>query len=335
MKKSIYLLFFLILLNIHCFTQNFSSANYFSVKMVSLTTWNSDNGILYSKVPGANLGATSFEVLANNMIAFLCNSSNEIVIVDAINGKAFTRIPIGHTPRDFCYDDGYFYVLGEYDLSIISIEGSVVNNIKFNKSFLGVERIARFNNSTYLLLPSGNSLMIESDGKSILTNEIEGWICATGVRIKTSLNANSGYNLTFYTEAGEKFENSYQTESKVAGVYFVGSSDGKIILDVQLFISENPINIERKILSIPISDMGLGKPLGEITIPNVYYVLSNRDFLLSLNGILYNMITAPEGVFIFTLSESIFGDDVIHQYPESLINNPYHFNYHLLNNNEY
>ena len=104
---------------------------------------------------------------------------------------------------------------------------------------------------------------------------------------------------------------------------------GRVILDVQTFISESPISVERQIVGTLFSPTGLEKAVSEIKVPNVYYVLSSKDFLISDSGTLYNMVTAPEGVFLFALKESSSGESNTSNYPSFIATQSYHFNDHL------
>ncbi len=316
------------MLTLHCssYCQYKVSESVMHVKHVCALKWNSPQGISYKQVPGANLSATSFEILSNNRIAFLCNSSNEIVIVNAIDGRIIKRFPVSFTPRDFSYDKNMFYVLSEYKIVVYDENGMTINSFDFNRKFVGVERIARFNNSTYLILPSGNSLIVESNNRAVEPKEINGCITASRSQVATKLIGNNNYSVTMTSLSDSKFETMFQTDKKIAGVFVVGTTRNRIIIDVQTYITENPIRVERKIVSIEIDTFKIGKIIAEIKVPDVYYVLSNKDITLSSNGVLYEMITAPEGVFVYSISESKAGNN----YPNFLTNKTYHFNDHLL-----
>lgn len=309
-----------------CYAQNKTSQTVLSVEKVSSTKWNSPDGIAYKQVPGANLGAMSFEILTNNRIAFLCNSSSEIVIVNNADGKRIKNFPVAFAPRDFSYDKNKFYVLTEYKIDVYDESGKTINSFDFNRKYVGVERIARYNNSTYLILPSGNSLLVESNNQSVEPKEIAGCITSLGNQVTIKQSGISNYMVTLISPTGSKVENSYQTDKKVAGVFVIGTTINRLILDVQTYLSENPIKVERKIVSIEINKTSLGKIVSEINVPNVYYVLSNKDFSLSSNGTVYNMVTAPEGIFVYSLTESKSGNG----YPNFLTDRAYHFNDHLI-----
>lgn len=303
----------------------------FDVQQISSTPWNIPDGIVYTQVPGANLGATSFEVLGSNHIAFLCNSTSEITIVNAADGKAIQRFPVAFAPRDFVYDKGEFYVLSQLQVDVYDESGNIVNSFTFPQKYAGVERMARCNGSTWLLLPSGNSAMIEANGQMVEPKEFEGWITSSGNRISTKSVGENTFTTALFTASGGKSESVFQTDKKVAGVYMVGVTKDRIYLDVQTFLSENPIRVERKIESVEIEGLSINKKIASIKAPDVYYVLSNKDILVSAEGKLYHMITDEEGVFVFSLSEIDKGKEPIHHYPEVLSKKTYHFNDHLLN----
>lgn len=83
------------------FAQEVIRQAYFDVEELSLTKWNLDDGIKYKQVPGANLGVVSFDDLDSKRLAFLSNSSNEIVIVNKNDGRAIKRFKIFYASRDF------------------------------------------------------------------------------------------------------------------------------------------------------------------------------------------------------------------------------------------
>jgi len=330
MKKSI-LFILIIVATCSYFTQGQALNNVLNVKSFTTMKWNSENGISYSQVPGANLGVTSFEVLSNDRISYLCNSTNEIIIAKASTNNVIRKFPVAFAPRDFCYDNNLFYVLSELKIDVYNEYGNHINNFIFSQNYAGTERIARANNSTYLLLASGNSLLIESNGLPIKPNEFEGWISYSGNRVATELTSSNTYKVKFFSILGLNSENSFQTDHKVAGVYLVGVNNNRIILDVQTFLTESPISVERKIISISFDNENIKGIEAELKIPNMYYVISNKEFTLSSEGMLYNMITAPEGVFVYSLSELISGKGITHYYPDFLTQKSYHFNDHLIN----
>jgi len=302
----------------------------FDVQQISSTAWNTPDGIAYTQVPGANLGATSFEVLSSNRIAFLCNSSSEITIVNTADGKAIQRFPVAFAPRDFVNDKGRFYVLSQLQVDVYDENGKAVNSFTFPQTYAGVERMARCNGSTWLLLPSGNSAMIETNGQIVELQELEGWITSSGNRVATKLVGEGSYTITLYSESEGKSESTFQTDKKVAGVYVVGVTKDRIYIDVQTFLSENPIRVERKMVSIAVDNLTMGKIVAEIKIPDVYYVLSNKDFAVSMEGKLYTMISDEEGIFVFSLSEIETGKGTSRPLPDFLTNKSYHFNDHLM-----
>jgi hypothetical protein len=308
--------------------QTQSSTINLNVQELSLTKWGSQEGITYKQVAGANLGATSFEILDNNRVAFLCDAASEIIITDRESGKSTNRFPVIYSPRDFVYDAGFFFVLNEGQVIVYDINGKEVNLLTFPNEYFGTERLTRFDNATYLLLPSGNSLKIESGGNAITPQEYEGQITSMGTFIKTQLNGNNSYSVKVIRANGNSFSKVFVVDNKVAGVFVVGSTNNRVVLDVQTFISENPIAVERTLTSIDLQDDELGAIIANIKVPDSYYVLSNKDCYVSLNGDIINMVTSPEGTYIFSLTETnSIGKKT---YPESLNNRKYHFNDHLL-----
>lgn len=309
---------------------------YLSVKEISQTPWNVQTGITYKQVPGANLGPTSFEVMDNNRIAFLCDSNNEIIIVEKSNGKAIKKFNVSLAPRDFSFSNGNFFVLTENEVIKYDAEGNVINSFPIPYGYYGIERLTRYNDATYLLLPSGNSLMIESNGYSITDNEKEGWITSAGNYVITRISGNNTYYIKVTTENRNTYEKIFSTVNKIAGVFVVGSTNSLIVLDVQTFISENPVTVDRMIVNIDLSNSGLGSISAHTKIPDCYYVLSNKDFSLLQDGTVYNMITSPQGVYIFSLTNenALLKTQNIQGYPTHITETKYHFNNYLIKGEE-
>lgn len=309
-------------------SQNKDAITGWSVKEISKTNWGSPDGIPYIEVPGANLGATSFAVMDANRVAYLSNASNEIIITDKSSGKAIKNFPISFVPRNFVYDKGLFYVLDEYDVVVYDETGKNTNKFSFPDSYIAVVRLTRFNNSTYLLLPTGNSLMIESNGKFVTPKEYDGWITSSGLFVVSNLTGDKTYSLKIKTATGITSEKEYSTDIKVAGAFVIGSTENRLIMDVQMFISENPIIVERRIVAIELDKNGLGNIVASIKVPDCYYVLSFMDFYVSANGTLLNMLTSPGGIYVFSLEEN--NSMTAKGYPASIMETKYHFNDHLL-----
>jgi len=300
----------------------------YNISQLSFIGWDPQIGLPYKQVPGANLGAISFVLLNSNRIAFLSSSTSEIIITKKYDGKIIKRFQVAFAPRDFVYDEGFFYVLSEYQINKYDENGKQISKTSFSDLYKGVERIARYNKSNFLLLPTGNSLMIDSCGISITPKICEGVITNTGVFVSTQIKDNT-YTIKLVTKDGKKYNNTIVTDKKVAGVYVVGITKNQVVLDVQTFVSENPINVERYILSINL-DSKSDTIASRTKVPDCYYVLSNKDFDIDSSGHIINMVSSPFGVFIFLLSERRSNTSQ-KSYPATLRNIKYHFNNHLLN----
>ena len=221
-----------------------------------------------------------------------------------------------------------FMFFSNIKLSKYDEMGKEIDKFSIPASSIGVERLANFDSSTYLLLPSGNSLMIESNGHLIVPQEKEGWITGSGLFVKTNIIGGKQYAIRILKNNYKIFEKTYITDKKVAGVYVVGATNNRLVLDVQTFILENPISVERNIIVINLDSIEFGTVVTRIKVPDCYYVLSNRDFAFVSDGYIYNMLSAPQGVFVFKLIET--KSDVTQNYPSFLIQMKYHFNDHLI-----
>jgi len=303
------------------------------VKELIAVKWNADEGLAYKQVPGANLGVVSFAMMDSSKIAFLSDASNEIIIAGTAEGKVLSRFSIYSSPRDFVYDLGLFYVLYDDCVLTYNMKGDNLNKFSFPSKYLGVERLARFSNSTFLLLPSGNCLKIEENGSAVTPVQFPGWITSSGDLVLTKISGDNSYSVKIISKKGLSSEVNFSTaDKKVAGVYVVGSTGTKLVLDVQTYISESPIAVERKIVSIKRGDNGTGSISSSIKVPDCYYVLSNKEIDVSKNGEIYNMVTTPQSAFIFLLTET--DNKTVTAYPAFITSQKYHFNDHLLQINE-
>jgi hypothetical protein len=306
------------------------STNTLNIVQLSSIPWNHPSGIQYRQVPGANIGATSFQLINENQIAFLCNSNSEIVVVNITKGETVFSFPVNYSPRDFYFDKGKYYVLSEGKVSVYDQNGNEISYFTFPAEYSGTEKLIRYLDTTYLLLPSGNSLIVESGGKAVAPVELKGWPSFSGLRVFTQIISPNQYRVSLLSQYGKKFERTFSTANKVAGVFVVGATSNRIFLDVQTYISESPVRVERKLVYISIGTTGIGNILAELNIPDMYYVLSNTDFILTSKGVLYHKIAAPEGIFIFLITEQD-GNLPATGYPEIILNRKYHFNDHLIN----
>lgn len=302
-----------------------------SVYQLAFFKWDNPEGVTYRQVPGANLGAVSFTCMGKNKTAFLCNSTSEIVILGNRKGNSIARFPVTFAPRDFILDKNRFYVLSEFKMEIYDESGKNTGTVNFDRSITGVERMARYNDSSYLLLPSGNSLLFESGGRNIEPKEYEGWITGSGIRVKTAITGDNKFRITVFMKNGQRVEMSFSENKKIAGVYVAGASDRRIFIDLQTFLSENPVKVERKIISMKMNGKELQGGGAEIKVPDVYYVLSNKDVYATADGKLFQMISSPLGIFVFSLSETKHKKNRDYNYPLYLQRNSYHFNDHLMN----
>lgn len=302
----------------------------FEAKQFLFTDWNTNDGLPYKQVPGVNLGVTSFLILDQTTVCFLSDASNELIIFNKETRKVSSKFPVVFSPKDVLYENAHFYVLSERQVIVYNIYGLEINRFALPEEYFGrASRLVRFNDATYLLLGSGNSLKIEYKGhKTEVLNEINGWMTSSGIVIGTRVNGDNSYMLEAILQNGEILNKKYTTEYKAAGIFVVGVSADKIILDVQEFTSERPIAIKRSLVSIDFSNEKLGSLISSIKIPDCYFVLSNKDFDLNADGNIFNMVTAPDGVYVFSLSESTFNNS--NGYPENLIKMNYHFNNHLI-----
>ncbi len=331
MKKSSFFLTIAFCLQYFAHAQQVASSALkagYSVTELTKTAWNTPDGFPYQQVAGANLGVTSFEIIDNNRIAFLSDASNEILVIYKSTGKTNVKFSVPQAPRDFVYDQGLFYVLGDGMVSIYDLTGKAVSSTTLPESLVGVGRITRYNNATYLLLPSGNSVLL---GASALQG-FKGWMTGSGNFIYTAILNSNSYAVQVTNADGKVFNANFNSDKKVAGVYVVGSTIDRIMLDVQTYVTESPISVERHLITISLSPVGIGAVVSDKKIPDLYYVLSDKELSVLPNGAVLNMVSAPDGVHLFTLTETEMTKT--NDYPSAILATKYHFNDHLIQLNE-
>ena len=158
--------------------------------------------------------------------------------------------------------------------------------------------------------------------------EYEGWITSSGSFVETKITGENTYAVTVITADGKHFDRTFTTERPTAGIYVTGASADRVYVDEQTYITGNPISVERNIVSLSLTANGIGATVTVTKVPDCYYVLSNNDFHLSANGTLLNMVTAPQGVYVFALTEAKASD--AKAYPDYIAAVKYHFNDHML-----
>lgn len=300
----------------------------FQIRQVAFLPWDEKDGIPYMQVPGANLGVTSFEIIDSANMAFLSDASNEILIYNLRKKQITGRLMVLPAPRDFAFDSGKYYVLGEKSVEIYDSASHRAEVSNFPDEFQGVMRISRTNATTNLLLPSGNSL---KPGKSDGINGLsiyDGWFIKNDLCVKTRILNDHSVELTILLENKKTVSKIFTWQGKISGAFAIGMSGDRIILDVQTWISENPVAVERHLAFFSYTENKSIELRGMLKVPDQYFVLTNKDFTVDKSGILYHMVTSREGVIVFSITESETGSSPS-DYPAFLKNERNHFNDHL------
>jgi len=73
---------------------------------------------------------------------------------------------------------------------------------------------------------------------------------------------------------------------------------------------------------------GIGPIIAKTRLPDCYFVHTNRDLTLSESGAVFNMVTSPDGTFVFALTETSAAAG--REYPPRVADAGYHYNDHLL-----
>ena len=300
-----------------------------TVMQVAFLPWDETAGLPWRQVPGANLGVTSFEIIDSETIAFLADATNEIIVYNLVKQNITGRIPVESAPRDFVYNSGKFYVLMDGKIISYGLDGKETLIERLPPELKGIMRIDHRDGETLLLHPSGNSLKFSKPSKYRITKDIEGWPVNNHLSVKAEINRSNSFELTWVSEGDPRVSTIYKCPEKPAGVFIIGMTGNYLALDVQSWLSENPVSVKRELVFIKMNQDHLGEVRYRIQVPDQYYVLTNKDFTIGSDGHLYHMVTSPEGVFVFKITEAEAGS-VTDDYPGFLKRKKYHFNDHLM-----
>lgn len=309
-------------------SNNSGTKSKINVIPVCNTSWNTPDGLDYITGVGMNHGATAVQSVDETTIAYLCDGSSKIYLVNILNGQTITSFNVAQSPTDFVYEDSTFFVLQDFNIISYNSFGEQLSIVSFPSNYSGVMRITRDNGTTYLLLPNGNSIGVERNGLPIITKEITGWICSDNKVVNAFISGNNSYEVNLNLGSELIYKNNFTTGAPIAGVYVIGTYENYIYLDIQTWISYDPINVKRSVVCIDIKKPS--KNISEILVPDMYYVFVNHDIYLS-NGKLYHLITSPKAAHLFNIS---FNDPINNGYPVEISNVKYHFNDHIESSNQ-
>jgi len=301
----------------------------FSVMQIAFLPWDETAGLPWRQVPGANLGVTSFEIIDSETLAFLADATHEIIVYNLVKQNITGRIPVESAPRDFVYNSEMFYVLFDGKIISYGLDGKETLIERLPPELQGIMRIYYRDGETMLLHPSGNSLKFSKPSKSRVIEEIEGWPVNNHLSVKAGITRSKSFKLTWVSEGDKSVGTIIHTPEKPAGVFVIGKTGNDLALDVQSWISENPVSVKRELVFIKMNQDHLGEVRHRIRVPDQYYVLTNKDFTIDSEGHLYHMIASPEGVFVFKITDAEPGS-VPDDYPGFLKRKKYHFNDHLM-----
>lgn len=300
----------------------------FCVTEICNIPWVPIKGLPYVKVPGANLGAASFTYIDSNRIAFLCDATNEVVIVSLGSNKIVSRFNVDPYSQDIVFDNGKFYILNDNRIMVYNEIFEIDRIIPYSTEYNSTNRVVRYKNATYLLLPNNHSLLIEKDGAAVEPYEINGLITNNGNFFSSSLNSPNSFSIGYIKNDSTILLKEFMIPQPVAGVFIVGGTIDRVIIDLQLYISEAPVIIDRKLIAIEFADSQIGAIISVIDVPDCYYTFTNKDFYVGAEGLIYHMVSSPLSTYVFTLKEC--DQKGLIDYPEYIRNINYHFNYHLL-----
>lgn len=287
--------------------------------------WSNEGGVPYTQVPGANLGAVAFALTDSNRMALLCNSVSEIRVFANTDGVLLQKFPVVFAPRDFVFANGKYYVLADRSVTTYSSEGSAIDEISLPDDAQGATRVTVVDSGVHIWLPNGNTLTVYRDGNHV--KEVrKGWLMPNGTLVFTAI-VDGQAEVSWNRDAAHD-RRRLSMAKKVAGVFPVGLIENRVVLDVQTFLSESPVSIERRFIALDMDSEASGLLPPALLAPDCYYVYSDRDVYQSGTGQVYHMVTTPSGAHVFRLTACEEGPCT--DYPSELRGLHYHFNYHLI-----
>lgn len=332
-NKGFFLCAFLFIITAVVYTQDnipTSGKVEFTVNQICATPWGDEpSGLPYLQTPGLNVGVTSFIQISKTEVAYLANASNEIIKVNCLTGEIISRMKTIEYPIDFIYENSTYYVLTDTSIFTYDYLGNYLSQVHFSTSYIPI-KMSRSNGYTYLLLADGSSVAVEHKGKSANQMVFSGWISSDGTATSVSINPQTGYSVSMQKGSKQVASGTFSTDKRVGSIINIGSKDDVIYLELQLVLSESPVKADRWLVALKKEGDALVL-ISSLHIPDIKYVYSVRNFIISENGIL-QLITSPEGALLFDVSLT---DNIneVKDYPENILSTHYHYRDHTLDGN--
>lgn len=285
--------------------------------------WNTVGGIPYSEVPGANLGAVSFAVLDSDRVAFLCNGVSQIRVFSVATGEMLQALPVAPAPRDLVFSDDQYYVLYAHHVTVYSSAGEETRKLAIPEGVNDAWRIAATGAAVQLWRANGSELTFTPNGTATETSS-QAWTMPDGSQVYSAIVEGQADVVLF--REGMEARRRFSMANKVAGVFPIGTIDDKVILDVQTYVSENPVAVERFFMAIEIDVPGSTCTL--LRAPDSYFAYTDRDIYQNQDGELFHIISTPRGVHVYQLTLSESG--ALQDYPMEIRTLHYHYNDHLI-----
>ncbi|MCK4545716.1 SH3 domain-containing protein [candidate division WOR-3 bacterium] len=273
----------------------------YSNSIYSIKYGNKSDEIPYIKVPGINIGPSSFYI-----------TDNLIYLSDPIKGKIL-KVENDEISLMFCNKnirDVSFHeneLLLGYDNYIIKGNKYIpLDNIKEPIKFAGI-----YNDNIYVTTSNGKTYIIDINGKIISNHN---GIFYNGNLLTSTLKENgfviSINNINYFINVG------YST----ASACIEAISDKYVVIIVERFICESPIEVSQEIFIIDYS----GNILMRKILPDIHFTYIQNPVEIFDCFVYYGLSTSKE-FYIFKIFP-----DVYPVFPEKLYDNKYHYNNMLI-----
>ncbi|MBI5219025.1 MAG: hypothetical protein HY958_08855 [Bacteroidia bacterium] len=189
----------------------------FNIKLLDEFQWGGATGIPYKIDYGENTCVSSFEMLGDDKVAFLCPVSNSIKIFN-LNLKNFqTEIPIARGARDFIFVDGKYYVLYSYKIVEYNEHGFILNIRNYNRTIKDVTGLKFINNTLYLLSYDQKTYPVADE--TLNEDQVhDGWMLDADLFGKTLKKGNNQFDLVLAGLNGIFYKKTFHSELSLGAI---------------------------------------------------------------------------------------------------------------------
>lgn len=268
-------------------------------KIILSVPWNAPDGIPTSLSISRNSGVSDFTIIDENTIALLCDVEEKVKVYDCSKNTLLHEFSLNNSVNHIAYDkEKKIFYLDDYEyMYCYCYDGTFIRKVEINRNRkLITEDI------------------IAEDGNLIISNPIQaGMIIENGRVISTSEQLQKRKNMAYlgnniYTDYSKKSVNGKAHISLYKNDTIIHSFD----MDVEeSYSAPLPIGIAGNIFvyfqirypkhgiayRLAYYSLDSGAVVDTITTPSIYFTSQKTKYIVD-DGMLYNLITAPDSLYI-------------------------------------